>query len=246
MPTRYWLEVAEEVVAFSRKRGTVDDYKRRCNLIPPEPGKDRYFRLKVLGEMLQQGLVRIINDRLSLGAIDAPSWLTAELLNGDGAAWAFVEKNFSETSARKFDDQHLKEIGLDGESWVVSEYRHRLPDSMHEKVIHVSLKDDTAGFDIVAPSLNHEAHIQHMEVKTSVRRTAYFEFHISRNEYEIGASDERWVLLLVKKEEGSYFPFGHLFHSSLVSMVPKDVSDLARWQSVRIRLSSSAVFKGLP
>lgn len=246
MPTSSWLEVAEEVVAFSRSRGTVDDYKRRCNLIPPEPGKNRYFRLKVLDEMLQQGLVRITNERLSVGEIEAGSSLAAELLNGDGAAWDFVEKNFSETSARKFDDKHLKKIGLDGESWVVNEYRNRLPNSMCDRVIHVSLKDDTAGFDIVAPSLNYETHIQHIEVKTSVRRATHFEFYISRNEYEVGASDERWVLLLVKKEEGSYLPFGHLFHSSLVSMVPKDVTDIARWQSVKIRLSSSSVFEGLP
>ena len=93
-------------------------------------------------------------------------------------------------------------------------------------MVHVSLRDDTVGFDLVTPSVQYPEHLHHIEVKTSVRPTNYFEFFISRNEYEVGAVDENWVLLLVRKDQGIFNVFGHVFHSSLVALAPKDSVDL--------------------
>ena len=241
-----WLEVAEEILDASRKRMFVRDYERFCGLKLPEPGKDRYFRLHVLEEMIQQGLVRKSSDRLILGSLETSEWITEALLSGDREVWGFVDRNFSGENARKFDDTHLKQIGQEGEIWVVDEYRRRLPDSMSLKVVHVSLRDDTVGFDLVTPSVQYPEHLHHVEVKTSVRPTPYFEFFISRNEYEVGAVDENWVLLLVRKDQGIFNVYGHVFHPSLAAVAPKDSVDFACWSSMRVRLDPSHTFPGLP
>ena len=244
--TQAWLEVAEEILDASRKRMYARDYERFSMLKIPVPGKDLYFRRHVLEEMLQQGLVRLASERLILGNLETSAWITEALRNGDGKVWGFADKNFQRASGRKFDDEHLKQIGLEGESWVVDEYRRRLPDSLCDIVVHVSLRDDSAGFDLVAPSVLYVDQLHHIEVKTSVRPTSYFEFFISRNEFEVGAMDDSWVLLLVRKEQGAFKLFGHIFHSSLAAFAPTDVGDNARWESLKVRLHQSETFPGLP
>jgi hypothetical protein len=244
--TDSWIEVASEIIEASESRWTVEDYKRFCGLQLPEAGKDRFFRLNVLAEMLQQNLVVLEDGRLALGDPNNSTWLCNELRRGDTAAWSFVEASYPAKTARKFDDQHLKEIGLEGEKWVVEQYREKLSAEFLDRIRHVSVTDDTLGFDIASPSIQYKSRYLHIEVKTSVRATSKFEFYLSRNEYEVSRKDQNWVLLLVRKQAGLYEIFGHAYHSTLHGLVPIDVDDSGSWASAKLSLASADVFRGLP
>lgn len=244
--TDSWIEVASEIVEASESRWTVEDYKRFCGLQLPEAGKDRFFRLNVLAEMLQQNLIALEDGRLALGDPNSSTWLCNELRKGDKAAWSFFEAAYPAKSARKFDDRHLKEIGLEGEKWVVEQYREKLSAEIFDRIRHVSVTDDTLGFDIATPSMKYNSRYLHIEVKASVRATSKFEFYLSRNEYEISLKDQNWILLLVRKQAGLYEVFGHAYHSALASLVPVDVDDSGSWASAKLSLGSADVYHGLP
>jgi hypothetical protein len=224
----------------------LEDYKHFCNLQLPEAGKDRYFRLNVLDEMLQQGLVAMADGRLALREPGESTWLLGELRRGNKEAWSFFETSYPEKYARKFDDSHLAEIGREGEEWVVTQYKTELSTDSRSMVRHLSLTDDTLGYDIAAPSLKYDDYYLHIEVKTSVRCAQRFEFYLSRNEYEVSSQDPNWVLLLVRKERGQFKVFGHTQHAALAQLVPVDTHDAGSWASARLSLASSDVYQGFP
>ena len=244
--TASWIEVASEIIEASESRWSVEDYKRFCDLQLPKAGKDRFFRLNVLAEMLKQNLIVLEDGRLALGDPNNSTWLCNELRRGDTAAWSFVEASYPAKTARKFDDQHLKEIGLEGEKWVVEQYREKLSAEFLDRIRHVSVTDDTLGFDIASHSIQYKSRYLHIEVKTSVRATSKFEFYLSRNEYEVSRKDQNWILLLVRKQAGLYEIFGHAYHSTLHGLVPIDVDDSGSWASAKLSLASADVFRGLP
>ena len=195
---------------------------------------------------MQQGLVVLEDGRLALGNFTNSKWLCDELHNGDTEAWSFVEANYAQKYARKFDDEHLKKIGLEGEKWVLEQYKSSLGTEFVGGVRQVSLTDDTLGFDIVTSSLRYRGQYIHIEVKTTVRASPRFEFYLSRNEYEVGLKDPKWVLLLVRKQSGLFEVFGHVHHGSLVNLVPEDVDKSGSWASAKLSLDSSDVHNSLP
>jgi hypothetical protein len=59
--------------------------------------------------------------------------------------------------AKKYDNTELIGIGQKGEEAVVKLLHQLIDERYHNRIRHVALVDDTAGFDIRAPSVkNHE------------------------------------------------------------------------------------------
>lgn len=240
-----WYSIAKDVIEAAKNGWSVEEYKRACMLHAPRLGKDYYYRKDILDRMLYEGLVSIQDEHLRLGSIKYASWLQTQLTNGSGLAWEFVTEIYGDIEDAIFDAQILKEIGLEGELFVLEAYRRELPPGLESRIAHVSARDDTKGYDIIAPSVIKSDHMCHVEVKTSVRPGNDFIFFLSRNEYEVACRDRNWALILVSKTEGSYKLLGRLYSEHIQNIVPIDKDDTAMWASVRIRKNRSDFIQGL-
>lgn len=239
-----WLAIARDVIEAAKNRWSVQDYKRACRLHAPKIGEDFYYRTIVLDRMLQEGLVMIQDERLRLGSPQGATWLQTQLLNGSRLAWEFTEATYGDGIQDKFNADKLRGIGEQGEMFVVESYRKTLPSWLADNVTHVSLKDDSLGFDIVTPSVSNHELTLHVEVKTSVRPGDDFIFFLSRNEYEVAQKDRNWVMLLVGKVEGAHQLLGRLYCEDLEPIMPVDIDKNAQWASVRVRIDRASLIQG--
>ena len=245
-PSPLWLEIAEDIFDACDHRLSIDDYKRACRLKPARMGMDTHSRMRVLQQMLQESLIQILDGRLALGHADDSEWLMSQLMEGERAIWEFADRHFIGAKSVKFNDERIKQIGLAGERWLVNQYLSILPEDRAPLVEHVSLVNDAAGFDIKSPRIRDSNVLAHIEAKTSVRPGNYFEFFLSRNEFEVGCRDPAWVLVLVTKNEGDHRVYGHMFADQLEALVPSDVSPDCKWSSAKFRVDRRAVFPDLP
>ncbi len=241
-----WLAIARDVIEAAKNSWSVDDYKRACRLHAPKIGEDYYYRTIVLDRMLQEGLVLIQDERLRLGSPRGATWWQAQLLNGSSLAWEFAEATYGDGVQDKFDAEKLREIGEQGEIFVLDLYQKNLPSWLADRVTRVSLKDDSLGFDIMTSSVTNHERTLHVEVKTSIRPGNDFIFFLSRNEYEIALKDKNWVMLLVGKVNGQYHLVGRLYIEDLAPLVPVDKEQNVKWASVKVRINRAGLIKGLP
>lgn len=190
-------------------------------------------RKRVLEELINSKVVVLDESRLSLGILKDCSWLLKGLEEGSADAWAIVDA-FPRKS-RKFDPDSklLNEIGMKGELFVLNELKRILPENTHNRIRQVSLTDDSAGFDITAPStVNEDAQI-FLEVKTSTRPGNRFNFYLSRNEFETARSTKNWYLLLVRLTDLEANLFGYLEGASLLNYFPQDTTKGFSWTSAQ-------------
>lgn len=241
-----WTEMAKDVLVAARKRWSLEDYIRTIKLVEPKFGKSYLDRRNVLDLMLQHQIVCIADERLMLGQPDQSAWFSNLINNGSQKAWKLLDGYFPSEIVRKFDAEALMELGLAGEKWVVNEYTNCLKLHDSDLVKHVSLINDTLGFDIVTPSLILAGKDLHIEVKTTSRPGGKVSFYLSRNEFEVGMTDPRWVLLIVQMIDGDFTVFGHCFASQFETILPEDRVDFATWNSVKITLQTTDVVRGLP
>lgn len=241
-----WAEMARDIFEATKKNWSIEDYIRAIKLVEEHFGKSYLDRRNVLEWMLQNEMVRIADNRLVLGRLDQSHWFAQLLRNGSMVAWELTSDFFPSQAIRKFEAEHLEEIGLEGEKWVFECYSRLLTCSDAERMKHVSLVNDTLGFDIVTPSLENMSRIIHIEVKTTNRPVQNPRFYLSRNEFEVGLKDPNWVLVMVQKIGGEYRIFGHCFASQLEEYMPMDTSDYSVWESVKVTLVSAMVRPGLP
>jgi hypothetical protein len=194
-------------------------------------------RKQVLGELLKSGLIVLDGSRLCLGTLTEYSWLSKGLEQGSPEAWGIIDA-FPKKS-RKFDPDNelLNEIGMRGELFVVDELKRILPENCHDRIRHISLTDDTAGFDIAAPSTINPNNQNFLEIKTSTRPGEQFNFYLSRNEFEIARTFKNWYLVLVKLRNSEAEVFGYLEGSSLTGYFPEDTTKGFSWTSTRGSLS---------
>lgn len=196
-------------------------------------------------DLLEQGFVKLESGLLILGSLTPAPWLTKGLLNGDTECWEFCDAY--PVKARKFkpDQLNLEQIGRDGEKFVLSWLKENLDLHLHSSIIHTSLTDDSAGYDIASPSRKLEGRIL-LEVKTSTRPGDDFIFHLSRNEWNTSLRSANWYLILVKRLQGRFVLFGYLDNKSLVGYYPRDMHQSFQWTSTVGMLGPDDVFSGFP
>jgi len=203
-------------------------------------------RRHALEELIIQGLVVIDGSRLSLGVLGNSSWLVSNLELGSLEAWEIVD-SFPNRS-RKFDPdlELLKKIGLSGELFVMEQITRFLPEALHDRIRHESLKNDLAGFDITAPSTIRTEIQNFLEVKTSTRPGNHLTFFLSRGEFEAAKSSKNWFIVLVQATGNEMNLFGYLEGSSLLSYFPRDTADGFSWTVTRGILSKDDLRIGWP
>lgn len=218
---------------------------RRISRHSTELSQGYELTMKNLEFLLDQGLVKIEDQRLVVGELRPHSWLIDGLLDGDADVWAIADS--FRGRERKFDPDLdlLASIGLEGELFVMETLRQEVPDYLQSQIKHVSLTDDTAGFDIQAPK-NDAGDLCFLEVKTSSRPSRSFSFFLSRNEWKQSTRLQDWYLVLVSLSDSGCAMFGHLGSESISTYMPEDQHRDFHWQSTRGVLKRDDVFSGLP
>jgi hypothetical protein len=200
---------------------------------------------KALQELVDLGFVLLDEGQLNLGFLEETLWLNDALIQGDLSAWELVD--LFPPSRRKYnpDTERLAEIGLIGETFVMSKYREALPDDLFARVKHTSLVDDSAGYDIVVPSeVEHSVEL-YLEVKSTVRPRGETTFHLTRNEAKQAQGLANWYLVLVNVGSVNR-EVGHLEGSSVVPYLPEDKDPRFMWESVLGKFSEDDLRSGLP
>lgn len=202
-------------------------------------------RIAAFQSLESQGFVSLMNGRLKLETLEPYPWLIDALEKGDTRAWAIFD--LFPDRAKKFHatDIDLAQIGLDGELYVMSELSRSLAKEQFRHSVHVSLTDDTAGFDIYSP-VPEGTEGSCLEVKTTTRPSNTFEFYLSRNEWESAARLANWYLVLVMKKDNSHSIFGYLDGASLVSYFPRDMHNDFQWSTAKGKFRQDDLFQGLP
>jgi hypothetical protein len=161
-------------------------------------------------------------------------------------------------AARKVDRQALEAFGAEGEESVLEACRKHLAGVPHliAEIAHVSLVDDTLGYDIASP--DRAGHRHRIEVKATSALPGWAEFFLSRNEASVGKRDPQWSLVVTRREVDADTSVlvmrvaGWLRFADLEDLLPKDPSnapgDSARstWASCRITLPDDRLRPALP
>lgn len=218
---------------------------RRMSRHSTELSQGYELTMKNLEFLLDQGLVKIEDQRLAMGELRRHSWIMDGLLDGDADIWAIADS--FQGCERKFDPDLdlMASIGSEGELFVMEALKREVPDHLKSEIEHVSLTDDTAGFDIQAPK-NDSGGLCFLEVKTSSRPSKSFSFFLSRNEWKQSTRLQDWYLVLVSLSDSGCSIFGHLGSESISTYMPEDQHRDFQWQSTRGVLQRDDVFPGLP
>jgi hypothetical protein len=161
-------------------------------------------------------------------------------------------------AAHKVDRQALEAFGAEGEEAVLEACRRHLAGLPHliDEIAHVSLVDDTLGYDIASPDRAGRRH--RIEVKATSALPGWAEFFLSRNEASVGKRDPQWSLVVTRREvDGEKGALvmrvaGWLRFADLEDLLPTDPSiapdDSARstWASCRVTLPDGRLRPALP
>ena len=245
-PSAGWIEMAVDVVSAVRSHWTTEDYKRFAKISEPFPGRGYLDRMKVLDLLITEGVIRIDGHQMRIGEFNDVEWIKDGLISGSENVWKFLEiaepvGNFS----HKFEYERLAEIGKIGEEAVITLLRAALPVSQHERIIQVSLTNDGAGFDILAPSQIDNTNDLLLEVKTTIRPGPTFDFFLTRNEYRVGMQNPNWKLVFVRITDSVPMVLGTLKKIGFGSWIPIDQDKRAKWQSVKISIENEDLSESL-
>lgn len=234
------LEAASNSTSFST-------FQRYISLLPPQPGMGPLDWERALAELFHLKAILIEDEKLKLGEKPNIEWLSDGLRQGDPEAWKILD--FIDPSGnieKKFNNDHLLEIGESGEQAVMRYLDTELPVTLRHRLKRVSLFDDTLGYDIESPTLDGKQ-TRHFEVKTSTRETShYFQFYLSRNEARVAMSDASWCLVAVKSVAGVEHILGHFAFSAFEGWLPINHHDNSNWESVKVDIPRHLISPGLP
>lgn len=161
-------------------------------------------------------------------------------------------------AARKVDRQALEAFGAEGEEAVLEACRKHLIGLPHliDEIAHVSLVDDTLGYDIVSP--DRAGHRHRIEVKATSALPGWAEFFLSRNEACVGKRDPSWSLVVTRREvdvdQGALAMrvIGWLRFTDFEALLPRnlqiasDDSAQCTWESCRVTLPDDRLRSALP
>jgi Domain of unknown function (DUF3883) len=240
-------ELILEVLRAASDRISIQDFDIQCQLAPSTSGKSYYDRLRVAEKLIDEGIIEKIDDHLRIVAKIAPTWLKEGLLSGSAISWEILEAIDTKGKIQgKIDLELLATIGLEGEKEVISQLKKALPSQLVSRIKHISLTDDSAGFDIASPSTVQNDFACLLEVKTSSRPGRDFRFFISRNEARIASLNENWRLVAVLRGAEGYQILGHLTYAHFSSILPSDSSPFSKWESASVTVPVDLVVPGLP
>ena len=240
MITQLWKEMAVEALSSARKKITVKEFKNYCNMITPEVGKSFYDRIRVAEFLIDQETILVHDGRLILNQHSGHLWLENEILDGSQNAWEIAQAiDVSGELERKFDNSLQMQLGLEGEIAFISFLEVILPDSQRHTIKHISLTDDTAGYDVSCGSIINKDELDLFEVKTSSRISNSFNFYITRNEVKVANSEPNWRLAAMRKVDSKYEFLGLLRLSQFFSYLPKDIHSASKWTSASVAVPIS-------
>lgn len=228
------LVLATEILSAAREGANLADFESESRLMPIQAGRSHADRMHMLRLLIEQGTLSIQSGRLCLALNQVPDWLlTASQLGYEAAQDLAIGLLPSDELKRKFDDELLTQIGLDGERALVRMISRAMPDAT---VRHMSLFDDTLGYDI-AVEIAGQAPI-YLEVKTSSRVVGdRFTFFLSRNEELKSRSLNGWQLACMSIANGVAQYRGRLELSKIRHEIPQNRTPRVEWQSLRIQTS---------
>jgi len=201
---------------------------------------------RALDFLLSEGTVRESHGTLKIRSLANSPWLAAVIAEGDSRTWQLIDSLPSKAWRYSPDEVANRELGLRGELFVMDELRKKLDEDLHEQIQHVSLVDDSLGYDIYSPSLFEVRGEVRLEVKTTSRPGNDFIFYLSRNEFEVGNSIKNWFVVFVKINEARPALLGHLGVGDLVERVPRDADSDFKWQTIRGKVDTRELVTGLP
>lgn len=157
----------------------------------------------------------------------------------------------TDTIIRKFEDEKRRLIGQIGEEVVVRACRDELrglgrPD-LARKVRQVSLENDAAGYDVMAPRVAGMDRL--LEVKATTSKVDPVTFFISRNESRVGIQNKNWSLVVcghIDIEARTGDVLGWLASSDLSSEYPQDSSERCSWESSKLTVPIAELKPNLP
>lgn len=226
--------MALDAIKFTKDGKMLDDYKRFCRNQPRGLKGSYSDRMEILEFLVGEKIITNKNGLLALSLDAAYDCFYEGLAAGYEDAWEFVDLiGKSEIAEKKFDNTENLENGLEGEKFIITELEKNLSRQKSDKIIHVSLIDDTKGYDIEFENINNQKRF--LEVKTSSLPAKTFSFYLSRNEYEVGMmNDNVWSIVLVKLLNGTPVFFGSLSIHDLVGYLPEEkFKDIAKWQVLK-------------
>ena len=232
--------MAVEALNSARRKITVKEFKNYCNMITPEVGKSFYDRIRVAEFLIDQQTILVSDGRLVLNPNSKHLWLENEIFNGSENAWEIAQAiDVSGELERKFDNSLQVQLGLEGELAFISFLGVNLPEARRPTINHVSLTDDTAGYDVSCSSGIHEDEFDFFEVKTSSRISSTFNFFITRNEVKVANSEPNWRIAAMRKVDSKYEFLGLLRLSQFSSYLPKDMHVASKWTSASVAVPLS-------
>lgn len=149
--------------------------------------------------------------------------------------------------ASKLDPEELRRIGLAGELEVLRQCRSALirqrRGDLADRVLHVALLTDAAGYDIWSPSLPSGE--LRLEVKT-VARGPDLAIYLTRHEAEVAARRPEWRLVVCTFADEVPAVLGWMDYSRMAGRLPSDPHAPGRWEVARLQVLRSEVTAGLP
>jgi hypothetical protein len=237
---------AIELIKFCKENGSLNDYKK-FSLAKKSVDDSYTIRMNILDSLIDAGIIIIDNETLLINNDLSSSFMDNYLLKGDKNAWLLIEEaKLEDHFFQKFDDKQLKEIGLQGEKFIVKKYMELLDVKYHKQIQHVSLISDVVGYDVASISMFNNNKKVLLEIKTSIRPGNNIIFYLSRNEYETGIKKNNWFLVFVQIIDNSEKLLGHLNPFHFKDFIPNEINETVRWQSLKIVLDKKYIKDGLP
>ena len=239
------LYLARDALKFARENRSIYDY-RQFTLRTKGAGTSARDRQRVLDKLIENGTVIVEDETLRISRNADWAWLQVPIQSGDPEVWEIVDDFVPAKHLELLEDGVLAEIGAVGESAVIEELRSSLTAADFARVKHVSIFDDSAGYDISAPATRSPNTTRMLEVKTSTRGGKWFRFFLSRNEFVKGSSHDAWSLVFVRIESGEPRILGHLYLAYFEDEIPREVSRNFQSNGFEIRVDTKQILPGLP
>lgn len=245
--SRQWLAIVRDVVSAAAEGLSIQEFNRRSVLQPLDVEASHFDRVRVLEKLIEDQVIAIEDRFLALGRIDSASWLLDGMKVGNGLVWEVAQLiDVQEQVIRKFDHEQLAEVGSIGEDFIVGELKRLLSAEDSRRIRHISLEDDSAGYDVLTPSVTYSDKVQLLEVKTTVRPGNTFNCFVTRNEFRVGCNNSNWSLVCVRVIDGKPKLLGHLNLNVIQSNFPVDQESGIRWESSRVQIPLEVLRPGLP
>ena len=236
-----------EILGFIQFGVTADDLHGYSRLAQPAAGRTHADRSRAINQLLDRGIIKLVDGRYLIVGKNFAQAFRDDLVMGSPEAWKVQETiDHYSSGVLKYDAELLSEIGALGEAYVMEELERRLSNVDFAKVVQVSLINDSLGFDIRAVSVSNPESNSYLEVKTSSKPSADFQFFISRNEAWVASKNPEWALVGIRLNNYRCEIVGHLKSIDFEEYLPKDAAPQGKWASAAISISDSDFRPGLP